>query len=238
MSESSDKNPEGKENKETVEPEEIEHSEDSGKNDNDQEQPEDLSISESHTRMIDEEELDSIESTDQGSDTLGESDDPDTPSDQLPVAKEEKPHQISSQIAEKSGDLLPTTEEKTWSSIAHVSIILNTFTIFLGPLVALIIYLIYKDKSRYIAYQSLQAFMFQLVFWVGAVIIASIMWFISLLLVLIIIGCCMIPIAFFLSLVPIAALIYGVIAAIETSQGKEFEYWIVGPWVRGILGDD
>ena len=43
------------------------------------------------------------------------------------------------------------------------------------------------------------------------------------------------PIALFFSLVPLAALVYAVIAAIETSQGKDFKYWLIGDWVRGIL---
>jgi len=33
----------------------------------------------------------------------------------------------------------------------------------------------------------------------------------------------------------LVSLVYGVIAAIETSQGKDFRYLWVGDWVRGTL---
>lgn len=130
---------------------------------------------------------------------------------------------------------LSPNEEQTWAMLAHLSIFANLVTGFLGPLVALVIYLIYKDRSRYVAYQSMQALVFQLVFWVGAGIIAVILWLISsLLLVLLCLGCLVMPPALFFSLVPIAALVYGVMAAIKCSQGEDFKYWLIGDWVRGI----
>jgi uncharacterized Tic20 family protein len=36
-------------------------------------------------------------------------------------------------------------------------------------------------------------------------------------------------------LMPLISLIYGVVAAIQTSQGRDFKYWLVGDWVRGTL---
>ena len=56
-----------------------------------------------------------------------------------------------------------TTEERTWALLAHLSIFLNLFTGLLGTAAALVIYLVYKDKSRYVTYQALQAIIFQLV---------------------------------------------------------------------------
>jgi hypothetical protein len=53
------------------------------------------------------------------------------------------------------------SEDRTWSMLAHLSVLLNLVTGVLGPIVALIIYLVYKDRSRYIAYQSMQSFVFQ-----------------------------------------------------------------------------
>jgi len=93
---------------------------------------------------------------------------------------------------------LSTNDEQTWAMLAHLSIFANLVTGFLGPLIALVIYLIYKDRSRYVAYQSMQALIFQLVFWVGAGIIAVILWLIgSLLLVLLCLGCLVMPPALF-----------------------------------------
>ena len=130
---------------------------------------------------------------------------------------------------------LSATDERTYAMLAHLSILLNIMTGFLGPVVALALYLIYKDRSRYVAYQSMQSFLFQMMSWVGSIVIAGLLWFISSLLVVVIIGCCMMPVALFFTLIPIAALVYGVIAALQTNQGQDFRYLLIGDWVRGIL---
>lgn len=119
--------------------------------------------------------------------------------------------------------------------LAHLSVLANLVTGFLGPVAALLIYLIYKDRSRYVAYQSMQSLVFQLVFWVGAGAIAGIAWAISGVLSAVLIGLLCIPIACLISLAPLGALVYGVVGAVQTSQGQDFKYWLVGDWVRGTL---
>jgi uncharacterized Tic20 family protein len=128
---------------------------------------------------------------------------------------------------------LSQSEERTWAMLAHLSTLLNLVTGFLGPITALVIYLVFKDRSRYVAYQSMQSFVFQLVFWVGAGALAAIIWVVSFLFSIVIVGFCLMPVAFILSLVPFAALVYGVVAAIQCSEGVNFKYWLVGDWVRG-----
>lgn len=128
---------------------------------------------------------------------------------------------------------LSQSEERTWAMLAHLSILLNLITGFLGPITALVIYLVYKDRSRYVAYQSMQSFVFQLVFWVGAGALAAILWIVSFLFSIVIVGLCLMPVAFVISLVPFAALVYGAVAAIQCSEGVNFKYWLVGDWVRG-----
>jgi len=126
---------------------------------------------------------------------------------------------------------MSASAERTWAMLAHLSILLNLVTGFLGPVVALIIYLAFKDRSRYIAYQAMQAFVFQLVWFFGVGILAVFAWIVSLALVIVIVGLCLIPLAILISLVPVAALVYGAVAAIQTSQGDDFRYWMVGDWV-------
>jgi len=128
---------------------------------------------------------------------------------------------------------LSQSEERTWAMLAHLSILLNLITGFLGPITALLIYLVFKDRSRYLAYQSMQSFVFQLVFWVGAGALAAILWVVSLLFSVLLVGLCLMPVALIISLVPIAALVYGVYAAIQCNDGVDFQYWLVGDWVRG-----
>jgi hypothetical protein len=130
---------------------------------------------------------------------------------------------------------MTTSEERTWATLAHLSILLNLFSGFLGIIAALIIYLVYQDRSRYVAYQSLQALLLQLVFWAGAGILAGLVWAITVPLLFVLVGFCLLPIAVFFSLLPLVALIYGVIGGIKTSQGEDFKYLWIGDWVRGTF---
>lgn len=123
--------------------------------------------------------------------------------------------------------------------LAHLSVLLNLVTGFLGPVAALIIYFVYKDRSRYVAYQSMQAFVFQLIWWVGGGLLIGGIWAVTGLLSIVVIGLLLIPFAliatFVLLLMPLVSLVYGVIGAIQTSQGEDFRYWLVGDWMRGTL---
>lgn len=120
--------------------------------------------------------------------------------------------------------------------LAHLSVLANLFTVFLGPLAALVIYLVYKDRSRYVGYHAMQSFVFQLIWWVGGGFLAGIAWAVSGALVVVIgLGCLLMPFALLITLIPLAALIYGVIGAVQCSQGADFRYWLVGDWTRGTL---
>ena len=130
-----------------------------------------------------------------------------------------------------------TTEERTWALLAHLSIFLNLFTGLLGTAAALVIYRVYKDKSKYVAYQAMQALIFQLVFFLGGGLLIGLVWLITGLLSIILVGLLLIPIALILSLLPIGCLAYAVYAAIETYHGKDFKYWLVGDWTRSTLTD-
>lgn len=138
-----------------------------------------------------------------------------------------------------SADPLPPlspSDERTWSMLAHLSVLANLVTGFFGPLAALVIYLVYKDRSRYVAYHAMQSFVFQLIWWIGAGTLAGIAWAISGALVALVgLGCLLMPIALLITLIPLAALVYGVIGAVQCSQGVDFRYWLVGDWVRGTL---
>jgi hypothetical protein len=136
---------------------------------------------------------------------------------------------------------IPTSQEENWAMLAHLSILLNLITGILGPVVALIIYLVYKDRSRYIAYQSLQSTIFQLIVWVGVGLVIGAIWLITGILSIVLIGLLLIPFSLlatlFLLVVPLASLIYGVYAGIKCSHGEDFRYWLVGDWVRGTYED-
>lgn len=134
---------------------------------------------------------------------------------------------------------LSASEEKTWSVLAHLTILLNLVTGFAGPIAALIIYLVYKDRSRRVAYHALQAMVFQLIWWYGGGLIIGAMWAVVGILSALIIGVVLIPFALIATLLfailPFGAVIYGIIAAVEVNQGHDFKYWLVGDWLRGTL---
>ncbi len=130
---------------------------------------------------------------------------------------------------------LSPSDERTWAMLAHLSVLLNLVTGILGPVAAFLIYLVYKDRSRYVAYHALQSTIFQAIWWVAAGFLAVVAWTISGILVVVLIGCLLMPVALLISLLPVGALIYGVIGAIQVNQGQDFRYWLIGDWVRSTL---
>lgn len=134
---------------------------------------------------------------------------------------------------------LSEADERTWAMLAHLSVLLNLVTGFLGIVAALLIYLVYKDRSRYVAYQSLQSILMQLVWWLGGGALIGLMWAVSAMLIPVLVGILCLPFAIILTpvllLMPLVALVYGIVAAIECSQGHDFKYWLIGDWVRGTF---
>ena len=170
-------------------------------------------------------ESDQVEETNEAEEVLVENSE--SPPEQLPPPAEEP---------------ISPSQEHNWAMLSHLSILLNLFTGFLGPVVALIIYLVYKDRSRYIAYQSLQSTIFQLVVWVGVGLVIGAIWLITLALSIFLIGLLCVPFSLlatlFLLVVPLGSLVYGVYAGIQCSHGEDFRYWLVGDWVRGTYENE
>ena len=130
---------------------------------------------------------------------------------------------------------LTESEERQWAMFSHLGVLVNLVSGVLGPLVPLFIYMVYKDRSRYVAYQSLQALIFQLVWWIGGGVITAAAWTITGALSAVVIGILCIPVACAISLMPLVALGYGIYAGVQTSQGQDFKYWLIGDWVRGTF---
>ena len=151
-----------------------------------------------------------------------------TMTDQISTYEEEK------QAHTVQKENIPTSEERSWATIAHLSILLSLFTGMLGIIVAFIIYLVYKDRSKYIAYHAAQSAIFQLITVIGAGFLIAAAWVVTIPLLFILVGLLLLPFTIILSMIPTASLIYGVIAAIETSSGKDFKYWLIGDWMRDI----
>ena len=131
---------------------------------------------------------------------------------------------------------LAPADERTWAMLAHLSVLLNLVTGFLGVGAALLIYLIYKDRSRYVAYQAMQAFLMQLLFWAGGGVLIGIMWAVVGALSAILVGILLIPIALLLTpillIFPLIALVYGVSAASRrpTARISAIGWSAIGHW--------
>jgi uncharacterized Tic20 family protein len=126
---------------------------------------------------------------------------------------------------------LSESDARTWATLAHLSIVL---TGFVGAVASLLIYLVFKDRSRIVGFQSLQAFLFHLLTWVAPGILVALAWGVTF--VVPPFTLIFLPIAFLMTgllcLIPLASIIYGVYAAVEVSQGKDFHYWLLGDWIR------
>jgi len=119
-----------------------------------------------------------------------------------------------------------TDEERLWAMLAHLLALLGYVT-WLGAYIApLVIYLVYKDKSHFVAFHALQSLFFQLALLVVAAICA-------LLAITIVLACIAIPLAIVMS---VGALAYIIVAAIRAYNGELFEYWLIGKWARQIVG--
>jgi uncharacterized Tic20 family protein len=123
-------------------------------------------------------------------------------------------------------------DERLWAAIAHASILLNLVSGLLGVIAPLVIYLVYKERSRFVANHAMQAFVFQLVWWVGGGILAGVAWAAVAFLSIFLVGLLCIPVAIVISLVPVAACVYGIIGALQAYEGKDFRYWLIADWVK------
>jgi uncharacterized protein len=131
----------------------------------------------------------------------------------------------------RSGPGMTTTtgmsprDENTWSVLAHLSVFVNLLTGFLGPVVALIIWFVYRDRSERVSFHALQSALYQLAW----AVILAIGWTITALLTVIIIGLLLIPVMIVLSVVPFVHMAY---AAYKVNQGVDYRY----PFVADLIG--
>lgn len=114
-------------------------------------------------------------------------------------------------------------DEQTWSVLSHLSVLAGL--IGLMPFGALIIWLVYKDRSPRVGFHALQALWYQIA-WIVILIVG---WFITFILSFILIGLLLIPVMAIASLVPF---IHGCYAAYQVSQGVDYRY----PYIADRIG--
>lgn len=161
---------------------------------------------------------------------------------------------------ERRTSIKPTTtsQERTWAAIAHASGVLTLlFSLAsLGLLglffvfVPLVIYFSYKDKSEYVAFHAAQAFALQIVGSIGyfvaillAIVAMVVVWAITGVLSVILIGLLLIPVALILTIALTLAIValpfvlggFSTIAAVQTADGNDYYYPYLGRYVADWL---
>jgi uncharacterized Tic20 family protein len=124
------------------------------------------------------------------------------------VAKEQGP------VTEERGPVtMGTQEERTMSVLAHLSIFLNLVTGFLGPVAALIIWLVYRDRSSNVGFQALQSMWYQVA------------W----LVILVLIGFLLVPVMALITLVPF---VHSAYAAYRVSKDSGYRYPLIADMIE------
>jgi uncharacterized Tic20 family protein len=148
--------------------------------------------------------------------------------------------------------------ERKWAALAHASTLLTALValgsggvgVLLTMMVPLFIYFGFRNKSNFVAFHALQAFVLQLVGTIGWLVLfltGTIVWvgllIASALLILVLVGLILLPfvilaypIFLLVSLaLPLGMVIYSVIAAIETWNGNHYRCPYVARWVENQL---
>jgi uncharacterized Tic20 family protein len=123
----------------------------------------------------------------------------------------------SAMIGGQDRNVMSAQDERTWSILAHLSMFLNLVTGFLGPVAALVIWLVYRDRSARIAFHALESMWYQ----IGWLVILAVGWTITGLLTLVLIGFVLFPVMALVSVVPFVHAGY---AAYRVNQGEAYRY--------------
>ena len=123
-----------------------------------------------------------------------------------------------------SAGTMSPQEERTWSIIAHLSVLVAL--VGLMPFGALLVWLLYKDRSEKVRFHALQALWYQIA-WVVILIAYT---FLSVVLSLVLIGLFMLFLLPVLALVP---LVHGCYAGYQVSQGVEYRYPYIADRIDG-----
>jgi uncharacterized Tic20 family protein len=144
--------------------------------------------------------------------------------------------------------------EWTAAALAHASCLLTIILgpaggigALIGPAVALVMYLGYREKSRFVAFHALQSFVYQAVGILSYAVLAAVLavwvtlaWTASGLLSAVLVGLLLMPFALLLTWVTVSLLVctpfvwlgYGLYASYQVYQGRDFRYWLIAEWLE------
>src|ERR687897_2532986 len=123
-----------------------------------------------------------------------------------------------------STQTMSAQDERTWSIIAHASVLLAL--VGLMPFGALLVWLLYKDRSEKVRFHALQALWYQIA-WIVILIAYTLL---SAILTLLIIGIFMF---FLLPVLLVVPIVHGCYAAYQVSQGVDYRYPYIADRIEG-----
>ena len=114
-------------------------------------------------------------------------------------------------------------DEQTWSALSHASFFLNIFTGFVGPLVALGIWLFYRDRSETVAFHALQSLWYQ----VAWLVVMTVGWGVTALVTTLTLGLAAIVLVPLMLIPTVVPFVQAAIATYRTVKGSDYRY----PWI-------
>jgi uncharacterized protein len=126
-----------------------------------------------------------------------------------------------------SGGAMSPQDERTWSVLAHLSVL--AALVGLMPLGALIIWLVYKDRSARVGFHALQALWYQIA-WLVILLAYALVTVVLSTVTLGIAAIVLVPLAFLLAVVLLA---HGCYAAYKVSQGEDYRYPFIADKIDG-----
>lgn len=148
------------------------------------------------------------------------------PGDDLETPERDPEHSVPA-TSGAPGEL-STQDERTWSILSHVSVLAWPLTGFL-PVVPLVMWLLYRDRSPRIGFHALQSMWYQ-VSWFALGIVGG---FLGTLFTLLTLGLgifVVAPLGAVLGLIPFVHQLY---AAYKVSQGIEYRYPFIADRIDG-----
>lgn len=120
-----------------------------------------------------------------------------------------------------------TSDERLWAMLAHLAGLLGYLGAGIGQyIVPLVIYLVYKDKSKFVAFHAIQSLYFQLLLLVGWVVVGGMAITVILLL----------PAILLAVVIGIVTIVFPILGAIRANAGEWYELPMVGGWARNTVG--
>ena len=118
-------------------------------------------------------------------------------------------------------------DEKTWSVVAHLSVL--AALVGLMPFGALLVWLLYKDRSPRVRFHAAQALWYQ-VAWIVIFLAYALVTVVLSVVTLGIAAIVLVPLAFLLAVVPLA---HGCYAAYKVNEGEDYRYPLIADKVDG-----